>query len=281
MTVMVDERLMVCDAHVHLWSIVSPFHQWPDAETPTIHRDFGRVEFAALSPPLTKAILVQAQPDCRETDWLLEIAVHEKRIAGVVGWAALDAADAPAVIANLAVRPKLVGLRPMLQDMHDSCWILRPEVDAGINAMMTHGLRFDALVRPRHLPAILKLARRWPDLPIVIDHAGKPDFSREGFCRWRDDMSALAEMPNVSCKLSGLLTELPAGGVPSLMESHIRHVLDVFIDRVMWGSDWPVLLLSGWSYDEWLSYAITLIRKISTCQLDSIFYASSTRFYDR
>ncbi len=275
---MARERRTVFDSHLHLWSLNSPFHEWPDASLPLIYRDFGMIEFAALVPPPHRAMLVQAQPDSRETEWLLSIAAREARIAGVVGWTAFDAADAPNAIARLATQPKLVGLRPMLQDMLDADWILGPDVDAAFGAMMEHGLRFDALIRPRHLPALRELARRWPALPIVIDHAAKPDFC-DAIDRWREDMAALATMPNVWCKLSGILTELPEGTSASVLTPCLEHVLSVFPDRVMWGSDWPVLLLSGWRYDAWLNHALETVRKTHPAQLEAIFQTAGVSFY--
>ncbi len=277
MTVVANDRPVICDSHVHLWSLASRFHKWPGADLADIHRDFGLADLAAL--PLDRAVLVQAQPDPRETDWLLDIGARAPNVAGVVGWTALDAADAPDAIARLAARPGLLGLRPMLQDMPDARWILRREQDAAIEAMVTHDLCFDALVQPRHLPAIHLLARRWPDLRIVIDHAAKPDPVNGDLDRWRLDMAELAALPNVWCKLSGLLTELPAPASDVLLSGCMDHVIGVFPDRLMWGSDWPVLLLSGWNYSDWLDHSLRFIQDRAPERVQGIFRSSAESFY--
>jgi L-fuconolactonase len=247
----------IVDSHMHLWAIGGPGQVWPDADWPLLHRDFGLVELRAATRgiDLGGCVLVQSQPDDRDTDWMLAIAGDDPLVLGIVGWAALDAPAAPARIAALAPYPKLVGLRPMLQGIADTRWLLREELAPAIEAMVAHGLRFDALVEPRHVPILAEFADRWPGLSIVVDHAAKPPAAQGELDPWRDDLARLAERPNVWCKLSGLRTEQAPGQPADALAPYVRHVLATFGDRVMWGSDWPVLLHAGDSYASWLDAA--------------------------
>jgi L-fuconolactonase len=170
----------------------------------------------------------------------------------VVGWIDFDAADAIDTIAALARNPKLVGIRPMLQDIDDPFWILHPRRIAVLDAIYRHQLVFDALIRPRHLDAIAQLAASHPQLSIVIDHAAKPPIGSHPDSFWVTGMQRISQYPNVACKLSGLLTELVPGTDSDKIAAFARLLLSTFAPhRVIWGSDWPVLTAAG-SYAEWL-----------------------------
>jgi L-fuconolactonase len=269
----------VIDSHVHFWSIGGPGQVWPDAEWPLLHRDFLPADLRMAAPELTGAILVQSQPDDRDTDWMQAVAGNDPLVLGIVGWAALDAADAPARIAELAARPKLVGLRPMLQGIADTEWLMREDVARGIAAMVEHGLRFDALVEPRHLPMLARFADLWPDLPIVVDHGAKPH-ARSGLLDpWRTDLAGLAERPNVWCKLSGLRTEQDPGQPAEALAPYARHLVDTFGPRAMWGSDWPVILHAGDNYADWLATSRTLIGPRSAEHMARLFEGAARAFY--
>lgn len=271
----------VLDAHMHFWTIGGPGQVWPDAEWPALHRNFGPADLPAATEGIdfAGAILVQSQPDDRDTDWMQEVAGGDPMILGIVAWAALDAPGAPARIAELAGRPKVVGLRPMLQGMAETEWLLRQELDPAIAAMIAHGLRFDALVEPRHLPMLARFAQRWPNLPIVVDHAAKPHASRNELDPWRDDLSALAAFPNVWCKLSGLRTEQAQGQPASALLPYVDHLLTAFGERVMWGSDWPVLLHAGDSYSDWLDQSRILAGPRSGTAFERLFAGAARAFY--
>lgn len=265
------------DAHQHFWTIGGPGQTWPDAAWPRIHHDFGpddlRAEAQGLD--LIGTILVQSQPDDRDTDWMIETVGRDPLVGGIVGWADFDRPDAAGRIADLARRPKIVGLRPMLQSIADTDWILTPGVASAIEAMVANGLRFDALVQPRHLKTLFRFARRWPDLPIVIDHGAKP-FAADGVLDpWRDDLAALATLPNVWCKLSGLRTEQAPGQPADRLRPYVDHILAEFGARTMWGSDWPVLRHAGDSYGDWVADA----RRLAGGMSDRLFSGAAMAFY--
>jgi len=262
-----------------------------------LYRDFGPPELLeALSTAMASAapdsnstvqvqsvVLVQSQPDDRDTDWLLGLGADLPLVAAVVGWVDLASPSAPARIAGLAREPKLRGLRPMLQAIEDTQWLLRVELEPALHAMVQHGLRFDALIQPRHLPMLLEFARRWPKLPIVIDHGAKPRIPLGEIEPWQAQLAELSLCPNVWCKLSGLRTEQAAGASSAGLEPYMRCLMASFRDRLMWGSDWPVLLDSGDRYCDWLQTAIraALAQGIGRGRpaLQSLFRDAASRFY--
>ena len=248
--------MQVIDAHHHLWALDTPGHMWPGPAEPTIHRDFGIDDLIADAGdlPLASTVLVQSQPTDADTDWLLGIAAASPTIGAVVGWVDLAAPTAPARIAALAENPKLRGLRPMLQGIADTDWLLDPALEPGLRAMLEHGLRLDALAQPRHLPMLARFADRWPGLPVVIDHGAKPFIASGVFDPWRDDIAALATR-GFWCKLSGLRTEQLPGAPAQDLAPYVEHLVATFGARLMWGSDWPVLHLAGDSPGQWFGDA--------------------------
>ncbi|MGL4290594.1 MAG: amidohydrolase family protein, partial [Phreatobacter sp.] len=207
------------------------------------------------------------------------IASAETMVAGVVGWTDFDAADAPAAIARLAADPLLVGLRPMVQDIADDDWLAQAWLGPAFAALIAHGLVFDALVLPRHLSRLLTVAKRHPDLTIVIDHMAKPPIAEGRLEPWRTDMAALAAQPNVWCKLSGIVTEAGPGWTPARLAPYVAHVLDVFGPRrLLWGSDWPVATLAA-SYDDWLAATDSLLSGLSDDERAAVRGGNAGRVY--
>ncbi|MEG3164371.1 amidohydrolase family protein [Sphingomonas sp. PB2P19] len=242
------------DAHVHLWELARRQDAWPGPELPVLHRDFGLDDLrAALAGSgVRQVLLIQSEPSEADTRWLLQMA-GDPIVAGVVGWTDLAAADAPARIDSLAAAGPLVGIRPMVQDLADE-WYDDVALDVAFAHLAHRGLVLDALVRPRHLASLARLAARHPGLSIVIDHAAKPATGGDTV-RWAEDMRALAALPNVMCKLSGLLTEIDRSTHADAVPRLIADLLTMFgLDRLIWGSDWPVVTMRT-SYTDWLAQA--------------------------
>ncbi|PHV34954.1 amidohydrolase [Janthinobacterium sp. BJB312] len=272
---------MRIDAHQHFWQLAARAGNWPPPTLAAIHRDFAPAHLAPLlaAHGIAGTVLVQSLPSEDDTYWLLALAEQNSFIRAVVGWTDLLAPDAAAAIACLASQPKLKGLRPMLQDIDDDQWIANPALAPALAAMVEHGVRLDALVLPRHLPALLQCARDYPLLPIVIDHAAKPPIADAAFGAWREDMAQLAALPNVHCKLSGLVTEARPGWHVDDLRPYAAHVLDVFGPRrVIWGSDWPVVDLAG-GYAAWLAASEALLAHLGQEDRDDIFGRNACRFY--
>jgi len=273
-------QLRIIDSHVHFWRVNAPGHRWPDLSLPLLYRDFGPADLlaATASEPLESVVLVQSQPDERDTDWLLEVAAQTPLVGAVVGWVDLASPEAPARIAQLAAFPKMRGLRPMLADIEDTHWLLRPEIEPALLAMAQHGMRLEFLIQPRHLTVVAEFAQRWPRLPVVIDHGAKPHIARDEIQPWRAEIAALRNLPNVYCKLSGLRTEQVQGAPVGQLKPYVRHLLDTFSDRLMWGSDWPVLLHSGDRYLEWLAQT-RLLTGLPEQEMETLMRAAAAQFY--
>jgi L-fuconolactonase len=224
---------------------------------------------------------VQAAPTVAETRFLLDIAARTPFVAGVVGWVDFDGPDAPDAIARLATDRKLVGLRPMVQDIDDDDWMLRPSLAPAFRALIAHGLVFDALVLPRHLPRLARVLDRHPDLQVVIDHAAKPAI-RSGVSAlepWRSDLVAVAESSNVHCKLSGMVTEAGQNWMIDMLRPFADAVLGALgADRVLWGSDWPVVNLAG-GYDCWRATSLALLAQLSADSRTALLGGNAQRVY--
>jgi L-fucono-1,5-lactonase len=272
---------MRIDAHHHLWTLARGDYGWLTPDLAPIDRDFS---LADLTPHLSAAaidgtILVQAAPTEAETIFLLDIADSANLVRGVVGWADFDAADGETRIDALAERKLLVGLRPMVQDIPDDDWLLRPNLTILLAAMARHDLIFDALVLPRHLPRLLQVVDHHPDLQFVLDHCAKPQLSTGEIATWRRDIALLAERPNIVCKLSGLATEAtPSWQIVDLRPA-VDHVLGCFgPQRLLWGSDWPVVNLAG-GYEKWFAATESLLADLSANEREAIFGGNATHTY--
>ncbi|HXS07035.1 MAG TPA: amidohydrolase family protein [Rhizomicrobium sp.] len=273
---------MRIDAHHHLWRPSRGDYGWLTPELALLYRDFEPDELRPLiqAAGIEKTILVQAAPTEAETDYLLAIADRTDWIAGVVGWTDLAAPDAPKKVAHLAKQPGLVGLRPMLQDLADPDWILKPDTSAGLSAMVKHGLVFDALIREAQLPTIVELARRLPMLSIVLDHAGKPVMNGAPRQNWHDAVKALADCPNVTIKLSGLLTEAEPGAEAVALAPYFDALLEAFsADRILWGSDWPVLTMAA-SYPAWVAITEKLVAGLDAGARAAIWGGTAAKIYN-
>lgn len=272
---------MTIDAHFHCWQLARGDYGWLTPALAPIYRDVAVCDWQGQSAPhdVTGGVLVQAAPTEAETAFLLAQADAHPAVLGVVGWVDLAAADALARIEKLARHPRLKGLRPMLQDIGDAGWILQPALAPALQTMADYGLVFDALVKPVHLAHILTLAGRYPDLRLVIDHAGKPDIAAGQWQPWADGMARLASRTGAYCKLSGLMTEAGPTPAPGLVQPWAAHALACFgADRLVWGSDWPVLELAG-SYSQWFAETRQLLAPLSPQAQDAVMDGNARRLY--
>ena len=269
------------DAHQHFWQLARGDYGWLTPALGPIHRDFTPDDLAPLLARhgIDRTILVQAAPTEAETRFLLDIAARTPFIAGVVGWTDFDAPDVAERIAGLATNPLLVGLRPMVHDIEDDNWLGRTALAPAFEAMIAHDLVFDALLKPRHIPATLALLGRHPALSVVIDHAAKPDLVAGDLSAWRDGITALAAHPHCVCKLSGLVTETGADWTIETLRPVTEHLLASFgPDRLIFGSDWPVLTLRA-DYARWLETATALLSGCSESEREAIFGGNAARLY--
>lgn len=272
---------MIVDAHQHFWRLDRGDYGWLTPDLEVLYRDFLPQDLAAdLSQAgISGTVAVQAAPSDAETDFLLDLMGEHPTILGVVGWAALDAAKPEERIEALADRIGLKGLRPMIQDISDPDWMLSTATRRGWHAMVACGLRLDALVRAHQISQLIEFVDRYPELPVVLDHAGKPDIAGGKFVPWSEDIAALARRPQVTCKLSGLLTEAGVRAGDEELRPYVDHLLDRFgPERLMWGSDWPVLNLAG-DYGGWQAQSSRMLKALSPDEQATIFGGVATAFY--
>jgi len=272
---------VIVDAHQHFWDPARGDYGWLTPDNP-IHRVYATADLRPLlvQTGVDATILVQAAPTPAETDYMLGIAERAKFILGVVGWIDLLAPDAPGEVRRRAENALFLGVRPMLQDIADPEWILQRALEPALNAIAAEGLVFDALILSHQLDVITELARRHPQLSIVLDHAAKPRLGNaDAMVGWARDIESLAQNPNVTCKLSGLLTELgPCAGRDDIMAA-AAVLFDAFgPQRLLWGSDWPVLTLAG-DYQAWFELAREAIAAKSPQSVPAVMGDNALRVY--
>lgn len=272
---------MRIDAHQHFWRLERGDYGWLTPALAPIYRDFGPEDLAPLlaAGGIDGTVLVQAAPTVAETEFLLEIAARTPFVKGVVGWVNAEAPEAVAETARLAANPLLKGLRPMIQDIADPDWMLRPEVAPSFEALIAADLAFDALVHPKHLKTLSKLLFRYPQMRVVIDHAAKPRIAAGEFDGWAADMAALARETGAWCKMSGLVTEAGAAWTGTDLAPYVAHLIEVFgPERLIWGSDWPVCTLAA-GYARWLEVAEGLTAPLGAEAQAAIFGGNAVRAY--
>lgn len=267
------------DAHHHIWRVGRGDYGWLTPDLP-IYRDYRLPDLRPLLGDITATVLVQAAPTEAETAYLLNVARNsDGLVRAVVGWEDLAGRNAADRIASLAADPHLAALRPMLQDIAETDWILRRELEPALRAMAAHALRFEALIQPRHLRTLLSFCARHPGLAVVIDHAAKPDIAHGAFQPWADDMRRIARETQALCKLSGLVTEAGKGWRADDLRRYVDHLLECFgPDRLMWGSDWPVVELAG-GYASWRQTTHDLLAALDETSRDAIMGRTAVRFY--
>jgi L-fuconolactonase len=279
-------RTPVVDAHHHFWTPGRHDYYWmAGSELDPIRRSF---EPADLQPLLAEAgvdstVLVQTVPSVRETREFMETAAATDFVAGVVGWVDLTDPAVADTLAELQSQPNgqtLVGIRHQVHDESDAEWLLRPDVQLGLPAVRDAGLAYDLLVRPRELPAALAAAKALPDMRFVIDHIAKPPIASGEIDSWSALLEPFRTLTNVSCKLSGMITEAGwATWTPSNLKPYVERAVDIFgTERMMYGSDWPVCLLAG-SYGAVKSALEEALPPLSPAEWAKVFGGNAIRFY--
>lgn len=273
--------MVLVDAHFHSWQLARGDYGWLTPALGAIYRDVDVSDWLHESAVhrVDAGVLVQAAATEAETWHLLRLAEQHPQVLGVVGWVDFLAPEAPARIGQLARHKRLKGLRPMLQDIADPDWILQPSLQPALALMAELDLTFDALVKPVHLPRLLELSRRHPGLRMVLDHAAKPDIAAGQWQPWADQLLEIAQTTGSLCKLSGLLTEAGPGAQPQAVQAWAKHLISCFgPQRVMWGSDWPVLERAG-SYATWWQACQTFTADLDAQGRAAVFGGNAWRFY--
>jgi L-fuconolactonase len=274
---------MIIDAHQHFWDLSRADYDWLTPDQSTLYRNYLPGDLApTLSDHGVRAtVLVQAAPTEAETRYLFRLALAYPFIAGIVGWVDFQSAGASGRISAMIAdgRGRLKGLRPMIQDIPDPSWISGPSLDEAFDAMVKHDLVFDVLVRPAQIDEVRARLIRHPHLRAVLDHAGKPDIAEGSFDMWAEDLERLARDTTAHCKLSGLLTEAGIGASAKDLAPYVAHIFDCFgAQRVLWGSDWPVLNLVC-DYGHWLALSRGFVNSFAARYEKDVFGGTATRLY--
>lgn len=275
----------VVDAHHHLLDPARTDYPWLTTDYAAIDRRFGAEDLAPelAAAGVDRTILVQTIPSLDETREFLATAATVGFIGGVVGWVDLTDPAVAEAIAGWRAAPGwggLVGIRHQVHDEPDPDWLLRPDVGRGLDAVEAAGLTYDLLVRSRELPAALAVARERPGLRFVIDHLAKPPIRSGATEPWASLLRPFGELPNVWCKLSGLVTEAdPVAWRVDDVAPFVDIALGIFGPaRLMFGSDWPVCLVAA-SYADVVSAARELTAGLSIPEREAIFGGAAERAY--
>lgn len=269
---------MTVDAHRHYWDPSRLDYAWLAHAPAALRRAFLPDD---LPGNADACILVQAAPDEAETRFLFELARDMPGVIGVVGWIDLERPDVEARLDRLTVDGGglLRGIRPMVQDIPDTDWLASSSLDRAFDLITERGLVFDALVDNRHLRALYERLGKHPGLRTVIDHAAKPDIAANGFAEWSGAIARLARMPDVYCKLSGLLTLTGPSADPLALDPYVAHLFETFgAERLVWGSDWPVLTTHA-TYGAWKTCARELVHRHAPGAADAVFGGNALTLY--
>jgi L-fuconolactonase len=272
---------MRLDAHQHFWSYDAAQYPWIPPGSP-LHRSWLPEDLAALQKPLgfEGSIAVQARQVVGESDWLLGLADKHANVKGVVGWVDLRSDRVEADLARLASHPKFVGVRHVVQEEPDVDFMLGKDFQRGISKLHAHGLTYDILIYPKQFEAAIRLAENFPDQPFVLDHIAKPPIKDGTIEPWKSQLRQLAKLPNVHCKVSGMLTEADH---QAWKVEQFRPYLDTVFEafgpsRLMYGSDWPVCLFAG-SYEQAFRLVDDYARGLTDAERAGLFGGNCQKFY--
>ena len=274
---------MKIDSHHHLWAINDTDYVWMTHDHAAIRRDFLAADLDAVldQSGFDGSVAVQARQMVAETDFLLAVADGDPRVKAVVGWIPLCEAGCAAALERCAAHPRLRGVRHVVHDEPDELFILRPDFNAGIGHLSRYGLCYDLLVFARHLPQTIRFVDRHPGQPFILDHIGKPRICRGVFdADWARSIRDLARRDQVSCKVSGILTEVRDQAWDlGLIRPYVETVFDAFgADRVMFGSDWPVCLLRS-RHHVWTDLCEQLTASLSADEKAGFWGMNARRIY--
>ncbi|GAB7186673.1 predicted metal-dependent hydrolase [Kitasatospora sp. Ki12] len=281
---------VLIDAHHHLWDLAQRPQPWLDDPALTsIRRTFTPEDLRTTATRevagrrLHGTVVVQCVPDVPETEDLLALAERDPLIEAVVGWVDLTSPAVGDELDRLLAGPGggfLRSLRSLVQGEPDPEWLQRADVERGLAAVGERGLGYDVLVRSHQLDQAVRLAERLPGLPLVLDHAGKPDLAGGELADWESRLRELAAHPQVVCKVSGLITEADHD---TWTTADIRPAWDVLLsafgaDRLMFGSDWPVANLAG-GWNRWAATVDELLDGCSADETSAVLAGTATAFY--
>ncbi len=273
---------MIIDAHHHFWNYDPVDFDWIDDDMASIRRSFlpDDLQRTIAGTGVEGVISVQARQMVEETDWLLLLASENKFIRGVVGWLPLASEEIYSLLEKYATNPWLKGVRHVVQDEPDPEFMLGEKFNRGISLLKDFQLVYDILIFEHQLPNTIRFVDRHPDQVFVLDHIAKPKIRMHEIENWRKNLKELAKRENVSCKISGMVTEADyKNWTPEELQPYFDTVLEAFgPSRLLFGSDWPVCLVAT-TYQGWLSLVQKVFAGLSSEEQNQIFYQNAVRIY--
>lgn len=273
---------MRIDAHQHFWEYQAEEYPWITEELGVPRRSFlpGDLVPELINSGLDGSIAVQARQSLEESRWLLSLAEKNSHILGVVGWVDLCSDQVDVQLSEFSDHPQFVGVRHVVQDEPDDAFMLRSDFLNGIDKLKNHGLTYDILIFPKQIKAALKLVERFPEQAFVIDHIAKPSIKDSSLQPWQNLMKEFSKLPNVSCKISGMITEADwMNWKLEDMRPYLETVMETFSpNRLMYGSDWPVCLLAG-EYSRVFDLAKHYVNQLPFQDQEMIFGGAAAQFY--
>lgn len=270
------------DSHQHFWQVGRFEYPWMTKDLGVLYRDYLPDDLAPIlaNHGVSQTVLVQASNSVAESRWSLSLADASSFIAGVVGWVDLMSTNIDAQLHELAAHPKFKGVRHLVESEPHDDWLIQPTVLSNLRRLSSHGLSYDLLVHTRHLKHVPHIVEYCPDLALVIDHLAKPPIARNEIKEWSRALAPLAKYPNINCKLSGLVTEANwTTWQPDDLRPFVDRALELFgVERMMFGSDYPVCLLAA-SYDRVLEAFQEILADLSDADREQIFSKNAAKFY--
>jgi len=271
----------ITDAHLHFWSPARIDYFWLGPHFPLIDREIAldELEPQRLEVGVSQGVFVQASHDPRELNWVLGELDRFPWVGGVVGWLDLTAPDLNEQAKAFMRDPRFKGVRHLTHDIPDGRWLDRDDVAAGLNTLSELKLSLDLVLRPEQLRLASEVVERHPGLNVILDHLGNPPLVSGDLSAWTSDVSALAVLPNVSAKVSGLLTRLAPGQDKALLKEAVETAFECFgPGRLMFGGDWPVATQVA-SYQETLSTLARTLPPLDTAETHAFWGGTARRVY--
>ena len=273
---------MKIDAHQHFWRYTAAEYEWIDDNMHTIRRDFLPETLAPIlaANGVSGTVAIEARQTLKETNWLLQLADRQPLIKGVVGWVPLADPNVGDTLALFAQNQRFKGVRHVIQGETDPTFLEGAAFNRGIKECTKLRLVYDVLILARQLPATIKFIDQHPDQVFVLDHIAKPVVQGTPPVEWVKNIRELARRENISCKFSGVVTEVPGWQwTPELLRPYFDVVFEAFGPRrLMFGSDWPVCLVAS-SYDRWINFAGDCVAKLSATEQADILGGNAATIY--